>query len=347
MGAITEMFPNTRQRMVGISISIYNLGGILGPSIGAWLVSSYGWRSVFWFNVPFGIISLIPVIFLLKSNKPQASHIDLVGAVWLALALLGLMLGFSRIKMQNTALEWTAAAALIAAGLICFMLFLRHTRRAKDPIIDNVLLRRNPFFSANVYNFIFGACLFSFSSFIPLFITSIYGMTTTSSGIILSLRSVGNIIAAVGASFLVMNWGYRKQILTGTILSGVSIILMAFQPRAFTLLGLHVSDFVILSVLSFLGGVAMGVVSPPLVNGLVDLLPDKTASITGLGSMFRQSGGAIFIALTTVIIQANSNLHAGFLASFLLIGIASLACLPFVFNMPEKVQKPETAEVKK
>jgi MFS family permease len=336
MGIITEMFPNTRQRMVGISISIYNIGGIIGPGIGAWLVSSFGWRSVFWFNVPFGVISLIPVIFLLKSDKRKPSHIDMVGAGLIAGALFGLMLGVSRVKMQNSALEWAIVTVLVGLGISFFLLFLRHTRVAKDPIVDNELLRRNPFLSTNIFNFIFGACVFSFSSFIPLFITSVYGLTTYHSGIILGIRSAGNIIAAVAASFLVMNWGYRKQILTGTILTSVTIILMAIQPHAFNLLGWQVSDFVILSTLNLLSGMALGVISPALINSLVDLMPEKTAIISGLGSMFRQSGGAIFIALTTVIVQANTSVSAGFLISFLAVGVLIMACVPFIFKMPER-----------
>jgi MFS family permease len=338
LGIITEMFPTSRPRMVGISISIYNIGGIIGPGIGAWLVSSFGWRSVFWFNVPFGVLSLIPVIFLLKSDKRKPSHIDTLGAGLIAGALFGLMMGVSRIKMQNSALEWLIVAVLMGLGISFFLLFLRHTRKAKDPIVESNLLRRQPFLAANVYNFIFGACVFSFSSFIPLFITSVYGLTTYHSGIILGVRSAGNIIAAIAASFLATNWGYRKQILTGTILISVTIILMAVQPRAFSLLGIQVSDFAILSVIGFISGIALGVVSTALINSLIDLMPEKTATISGLGSMFRQSGGAIFIAVTTVVIQANSNVSTGFLISFLAVGVLIMACIPFIFKMPNQAK---------
>jgi MFS family permease len=344
LSIITEMFPKTRQRMVGISMSVYNIGGIVGPGIGAWLVSSFGWRSVFWFNVPFGVLALIPVMFLLRPDKRKAGKIDMIGAGYIAGALFGLMLGVSRVKVQNSPLEWLTVAVLVSLGITFFLLFWRHSLKAKDPVVDPQLLRLKPFFSANVYNFIFGACVFSFSSFIPLFITSVYGLTTYHSGLILSIRSMGNIIAAMAASFLVMNWGYRKQILTGTILTSASIILMAIQPRAFTLLGLHVSDFAILSALNLLSGLALGVVSPALINSLVDVMPEKTATISGLGSMFRQSGGAIFIAITTVVVQANASVSSGFFISFLVVGVLILACVPFIFNMPEHAKLGQTAK---
>jgi EmrB/QacA subfamily drug resistance transporter len=338
LGVITEMFPHSRQRMVGISISIFNIGGIIGPSIGAWLVSSYGWRSVFWFNVPFGILALIPVLILLKPDKRKSSQIDMLGAGYLAVALLGLMVGVSRISVNNSVLSWVIVAALVCIGLSFFMLFLRRTRKAKDPVVDPELLGRQPFLSVNIYNFIFGACVFSFSSFIPIFITSVYGLSTYQSGLILSIRSVGNIIASMAASFLVMNWSYRKQVMTGTILTSITIILLALEPRAFSLGSLYISDFTILSVLNLFSGMAMGVSAPAMINCLIDLMPEKTATISGIGSMFRQSGGAIFIAVITVIVQSSASLAYGYMASFLMVGIMGLFCLPFVFKIPERVK---------
>jgi MFS family permease len=344
MAIITEMFPNTRQRMVGFSLSIFNIGGIIGPAIGAWLVSSFGWRSVFWFNVPFGILALVPVIFLMKKDQPKPVHIDFIGAVLVAGALFGIMMGVSRFKLHNSLLAWVIAAGLFALGVTCFLLFVRRTSQAREPVVEPQILKRQPFLSVNFYNFFFGACVFSFSSFIPLFITSAYGLTTYHSGIVLGVRSVGNIAASMAASFLVMSWSYRKQVLTGTLLIAATTILLALQPHSFNLLGLQVSDFLILSVVGFLSGAAMGVVAPALINCLVDLAPERTATISGLGSMIRQSGGAIFIAVMTVVIQSSATPHTGFLISFLTVGLLILIGLPFIFKMPVQVKVNRVAK---
>jgi MFS family permease len=336
MGVITDSFPDSRQKMVGISISIFNIGGIIGPSIGAWLVSSFSWRAVFWFNVPFGLLALIPVIFLLKKDQPHPSRIDFIGAGLLAAALFGVMVGVSLIDTENSPLEWVIACVLFALGILSFLLFLRHIRRDKEPIVDPPLMGRQPFLSVNFYNFIFGSSVFSFSSLIPLFITSVYAMTTYHSGIILGVRSAGNILASVTASFMVTRWSYRKQILTGTILISASTILMAIQPHGFSLGGLHISDFTLMCLLGFVSGVAFGVVSPALLNAIVDIMPEKTSTLSGLGSMFRQSGGAIFIAVITVIVQSSGTMSSGFLISFLMLGILILSCLPFLHKIPNR-----------
>jgi EmrB/QacA subfamily drug resistance transporter len=336
LGVITEMFPTTRQRMVGLSISVFNIGGIIGPGIGAWLVSSYGWRSVFWFNVPVGIVALIPVIILLKPDKPKPSHIDIPGALLLAVSLFGLMIGVSRIGTHDSLLEWLTVVVLVLAGVICFYLFLRRSHKSPDPVVEPQLLGKQPFLATNLFNFIYGACVFSCSSFIPLFITSAYGLSTYQSGLILSIRAVGNIIAAVGASFLITRWSYRQQIMFGTILVSITTILMAVQPHSFHIGSLFMSDFTILALINFVSGLALGAIAPAMINCLVDIMPQKTAIIAGLGSMFRQSGGAIFIAIMTVILQSNSSTHYGFMVSFLLVGILVTGCVPFILKMPNR-----------
>ncbi|MCR4392738.1 MAG: MFS transporter, partial [Dehalococcoidales bacterium] len=80
MGIIVEQFPRNRHQAIGISMSIFNIGGIIGPNIGGWLVTSFGWKSIFWFNVPFGILAMIPLFLLLKSEPGKRSHIDFAGA---------------------------------------------------------------------------------------------------------------------------------------------------------------------------------------------------------------------------------------------------------------------------
>jgi len=63
-GIISEEFPESRQKAIGLFSSIFPIGQLLGPNIGGWLISKFSWRSVFWINIPFGIVVLMLSIFL-------------------------------------------------------------------------------------------------------------------------------------------------------------------------------------------------------------------------------------------------------------------------------------------
>jgi EmrB/QacA subfamily drug resistance transporter len=344
-GVITELFPQGRQKWIAISMSVYSIGGIIGPGVGAWLVTTWGWRSIFWFNVPFGILAIVAVIFLLKSGQRSRSRIDLVGAGLLAGLLFTILIGLSQIDTKNDAIGWLVVGILLAAGAVFTYLFVRHEFKSKEEaIVDIVLLRSRPFLASNVYNFVFGACVFGASSFLPLFATSVYFLTTTQAGLVLSIRSVGNIIASLLASVLVMKWSYHKQLLTGTVVTAVTILLMAIDPGSFSAIGINLSNMALLTLIGFLSGIALGISGPALVNSLIDLMPERSATISGLGSMFRQSGGAISIALITVLVQSVGSNSVGFRMSFLVSGILVIATIPLVFFFPERAPAPAVAE---
>ena len=56
---IIDYFPESRQQAIGLFSSIFPIGMIVGPNVGGWLVTSFGWRSVFWLNIPLGSLVFI------------------------------------------------------------------------------------------------------------------------------------------------------------------------------------------------------------------------------------------------------------------------------------------------
>ena len=76
MGLMADLFPQKRQQMIGLITSVFMIGQVAGPVIGGWLTAAYGWRAVFWFNIPFGIIGLAGGAWLLKSANSGQSKME-------------------------------------------------------------------------------------------------------------------------------------------------------------------------------------------------------------------------------------------------------------------------------
>ena len=157
-GIVAETFPRSRQQLIGLFTSIFPIGQIIGPNIGGWLVTAYGWRSVFWFNVPLGIITLIVSAVLIKSGKREEGHIDLKGTGLFTGSLFSFLAGLSFIGNTSTGVSWPLSALLLAVGIALMIAFIRHVNRAENPIIDREVLRGKPFMAANIYNFICLSC---------------------------------------------------------------------------------------------------------------------------------------------------------------------------------------------
>ena len=336
VGIIVDLFPRSRQKAIGLSVSFFTIGGIIGPNIGAALLTAFGWRSIFWLNVPSGILACIPLFFLLKTDKRKGGHVNLQGTVYLTGMIFAIMIGLSQIGDAVTHNGWLYVIILFAIGILFLLLLIRHETKAKEPVIDLELLKRKPFAAADFYNIIYGACVFGVSSFIPLFAISVYGMSELQSSRVLSVRSIGMILATIASSFFALRWGYRRPLLAGTLLISISIFIMGLEPHNLSILGNDLSPLIVLCILNLVFGIGMGVSTPASSNCCIDLLPEKAASITGVIGMFRMGGGAVCIPIITLFLQYMDNISTGFQVTLIGIGIVALATIPFIFIMHER-----------
>ncbi len=340
VGILIDLFPNSRQKIIGISMSFFSIGGVVGPSVGAWLITSFDWRAIFWFNVPAGIVACIPLIFLLKKDHGQKSHIDFKGAGLFAGALFAIMIGITQIGDSKDVAGWFLVGFLLAAGIIFALLFIRHEFRAKDPIVHPELLRLKPFAAGNYYNFLFGFSVFGFTTFLPLYAVTVFSMTTLESGIVLAVKSAGTIVATMITSFFLVRWGYRKPMLIGTIITSAGIILIVFWQIGGVNLGSGLSSVTALSMLSVLTGAGIGITMPASSNACLDLMPHRATSISGIRVVFRQSSWAIGIAVITLVLQFLNNMEMGFIIVLIGAGLINLLCIPFIYAMPERAGPP-------
>jgi EmrB/QacA subfamily drug resistance transporter len=334
-GIATDHFPENRERVIGLLSSIFNTGSIIGPNLGGWIVSRHSWRYVFYINLPIGLGLIALVMLLLKTSKVSARpHIDLKGASYFSGAILFLMFGLNLIGESLAFLSLLTAGILLSLSFLLALLFLRQEKKESKPILDVVLLKSKPFLAANLLNMVVGAGFFGLFATVPLYATSVHKLSTLVSGMILTPRSVGVILASVATSFMLKRWGYRRPLVLGLgIVSCATILLSPGLP----LIAMMESRWDIAGILAFLilfCGIGAGVVNPAANNACIELMPEKVATIVGLRGMFRTVGGALGISLITFILHISPNPVTGFSVIFILFGIALACVIPLAFLMP-------------
>ncbi len=249
--------------------------------------------------------------------------------------VLFLMLGLNRLTEKFSAPALLLAVIFFAVTSSFLTLFFRHEKREPNPIMDITLSRSKPFLAANVYNLIIGAGVMGIFSFIPLYAVTVYNVSTLASGMILTPRSLAIIPASAITSFLLRRWGYRSPMIWGLIIISFSTILLGEHGLEFMRkLGIPFGVAATLSILIMIGGIGMGIALPASNNAVIELMPEKVATITGLRGMFRSVGAAIGISLITLILHLSSSPALGFRITFVSFGLALLLTIPLVFLMP-------------
>jgi EmrB/QacA subfamily drug resistance transporter len=199
LSIIAFTFEDRKQRAqaMGMWSAIFAAAIVFGPLIGGPLVDNFSWRSVFYINVPLGLIGTFMAIKYIVEPVKQIKglkNFDIFGSVY-----LGIMLGVLVLVLdQGQTWGWASAKSIISyiTTLVSFVAFMIVELRAKEPVVD-LKFFKIPTFSASI--------LTSFLSFmgmiggiflIPLFAQTYLGYSVTKTGLLFIPLAFGMMIAA-------------------------------------------------------------------------------------------------------------------------------------------------------
>jgi EmrB/QacA subfamily drug resistance transporter len=339
-GIISDAFGNRRATYIGLFASVFPIGAIIGPNLGGFLIDHLSWRWTFYINVPLAILLIIlgTVVFPKGAVSNIRRKIDFKGAGLFAAALVSILFAVTN-WANNSGVSGPITWILLPVGIGLMVIFFRQENRASNPMIELELLKWRPFLAANLYNFVYGMVVFGMFSFVPYYATLAYRMTAGQTGIILTPRSIGMVVLAAFTSFLIIRLRYRWPMIVGTLLAVTSLILLGQGFHDLTLLGRNIDNIVLLAVIMAIGGIGMGIANPAANNALLDLVPEKVASVTGMRGMFRISGGIFGTAGVVLYLSFYQDKALGLQHVALFFALLLLCLIPVIFMIPDKVRQ--------
>ncbi|HLZ70098.1 MAG TPA: MFS transporter [Dehalococcoidia bacterium] len=342
-GIVSDLFPQSRARAIGLFTSIFPIGGLLGPNIGGAVVDHLSWRFVFWVNVPLGLL-VIALTAALYRDEGRATgerrRIDFAGAALYGGAMIMLLFALTWLGESANALRNPLVWLLLASVPLLLVLFFRTESRTADPVIAPVLLKHRPFLAANLYNFCFGAGVFGVMAFLPTYFQNRYGVSATLAGALLTPRAMAMIVTSTLCSIFIIRLGYRLPMVAGMSLQALAMLLLSRGLTHVSLLGVGVSDVVWLSMITALIGLGLGISQPAANNAALDLLPGKVAAVTGIRSTFRQSGGMIGTAMIPLVLSRDPHNVAGGLEHvYIAYVVLYLLCIVLAFFIPDRARE--------
>jgi len=187
MAILTSVFPpGERGRVLGYNVAAVYLGLSLGPFLGGFLTRQFGWSSVFFANVPFGLLIILVSGWKLKGEwvGTPGETFDVIGSLLYALALSSIMAGITR-------LPGIEGAGVAVAGVLLLLLFVRWERRALNPVLDVSLFRSNVVFAfSNLAALINYSATFAVTFLLSLYLQEIKGLDPQHAGSILLAQPV-------------------------------------------------------------------------------------------------------------------------------------------------------------
>ncbi|PYQ08844.1 MAG: MFS transporter [Acidobacteria bacterium] len=199
LSLIRSMFldPSQRTFAIGVWVTSYSVGGVIGPVLGGILLQFFWWGSVFLIGVPVMLLLLaLGPVLLPEFRDPRAGRMDVLSAVLSLGAVLGVIYGLKR--MAEAGLGWAPVAAIVA-GLALGGAFVARQRRLADPLID-LSLFRVPAFSGALAAYTLATFVgFGGYVFIAQYLQLVLGLEPLPAG----LWTVPSMLAYIAGSFLV------------------------------------------------------------------------------------------------------------------------------------------------
>ncbi|MEU8107809.1 MDR family MFS transporter [Nonomuraea muscovyensis] len=205
--ALSELYPqHLRSRVQGFTGGVFALASVGGPLAGGAITDAWGWRWIFYINLPLGLLAMALTAFALQLPKPGGDgKVDLAGAVLIAGATVSLLLVA---EWGGRTYAWTSGVivALIGAVAVLAALFGWRERRAANPLLPLRLFADPTLRVALPATALLGALLGGSIVYLPTYLQAAYGMGATQAGLalnpyVLTFMAVSSLAGArIGAS---------------------------------------------------------------------------------------------------------------------------------------------------
>ncbi|HEY6431843.1 MAG TPA: MFS transporter [Acetobacteraceae bacterium] len=185
------------------------IGPILGPPVGGFIVTYLSWRWIFFINVPIGLAGIVLVTFFIdEMREPTKTPFDGLGLMLSGTALACLMFGIEMASRGGGSLPFTGG--LVGGGIVASLLYWRHARRTRHPILDFRLMRI-PTFRFSVISGSFSRIGAGATPFLlPMMLQLGFGYTAAQSGMVTFAGSVGSLLMRLVAPRLIREIGFRN-----------------------------------------------------------------------------------------------------------------------------------------
>ncbi|WP_019662778.1 DHA2 family efflux MFS transporter permease subunit [Rhodococcoides fascians] len=298
MSIITNTFTDPKERAgaIGVWGGVVGISMAGGPLIGGALVTSAGWESIFWVNVPIGLIALFMTWkFVPESKAAHARRFDPAGQVLMIVLLASVVFTIIETPTKGWSSPTILATATIAVASLLGFLYVETHRT--EPLVELSFFRSVPFSGATVIAVCAFGSLGGFLFLNTLYLQDVRGYSPLHAGLYTLPMALMTLILAPISGRLTGSRGPRISL----VVAGVGFIVSSLMLTQLT----ATTSFAWLALPYLVFGIGFGMVNAPITNTAVSGMPRSQAGVaSAVASTSRQVGQSLGVAVVGSIVTA-------------------------------------------
>ena len=297
------LFRSTAKKDLVTAVAISTTPGlvapVIGPAIGGFIVTFFEWPWIFYLNIPIAIVGVALALRYIPDLKTaERRPFDWAG-FWLTGAALGAFIwGLDRISTPGG--DWRWPAALIVLGLGLGVLAIRHSRRARHPLLSLEPLRIATFrISALTGGTLIRLPFRALGFTLPLMFQVALGMSAFQSGLLVLGYNGGDLLLKSIANQALRRMGFRRAL-------SVTAVLSALATASWVVFSPSTPFWAVFAVL-VLSGMARSILMTAMVSmTFADVPHAEIGAATVLSNVLNQTTGAIAIGLAALVLNLSA-----------------------------------------
>lgn len=300
---VTDAFPKKELgRALGINSMVISIASVIGPILGGFLVN-VGWRSIFFVNVPIGIVGTLWAWLQLQELDvlPEHQKFDWSGTITFSLGMLALLIALT----FGGLVGWFNYDVLLLFGLSAVLLiaFWRIENRSAQPMLDLRLFKTRILAFAYGSNLLNGIARGAVTFLLTFYFQGIKALDPLIAGVLLAPFALGMMVVSPVSGWLSDKYGSRELSSVGLLISAVGLIgMMRITETTAT------GELIVWMLIMGLGS---GMFFSPNTSAIMGAVPvDKRGIAAGTRTMMNNAGSVISIALAMAIISSSISADA-------------------------------------
>lgn len=310
LAIITSVFPpKERGKAIGINITAGYVGLVMGPVLGGFLTQYLGWRSIFYFIIPLGLLVIALVFWKMKGlewGECKGEKLDYWGSILYILMLALILIGFSSITE-------TIGMLMVILGFIGFVIL---ELRVENPVLEMSLFFKNRTFAfSNLATLISYIGISAVVFLLSLYLQFIKGFDPEIAGLVLAIQTIFMVIMSPIAGKLSDKFDPGKLASLGMIIITIGLAIFAFINNETSLYTIILGLVII--------GIGIGIFSAPNMNSIMGSVKRKYFGVASatvgtmrlLGQTFSMGLILVIFAIYIGTVQFNPQNYPALLTS--------------------------------